>query len=159
MFIILSYLIVNNIDFFFWYIGLPIFVICIIVFLIDLIIFKNIEYERKRKNDRLNRRLQVTGATRECKYCLKKFIVPSVQNSWDKYNRLDTIYCKRNHFDLEQIDDEMKRRAEEMKWRKDHTMICAWCDREFVDRYKSRYCGHDKCLSERTLHEKLKKGR
>ena len=56
-----------------------------------------------------------------------------MQNSWDKYNRLDTIYCKRNHFDLEQIDDEMKRRAEEMKWRKDHTMICAWCDREFVD--------------------------
>lgn len=158
MSIILSYLNVNIIEYF-WYIGLPILVIGIIGFLIDLMITKNIEYELKRENDRLNRRLQVTGATRKCQYCLQNFIVPSVKNSWDKDNQLDTIYCKKSHFELQQFDEEMKRRAEEMKWIKDHTMICAWCDREFFDRYKSRYCGHDKCLSERTLHEKLKKGR
>lgn len=157
MFIILTYLIVNFTEFL-WYIGLPIFAISIIGFLIDLIITNNIEFERKRENDRLNRRLQETGATRECKYCLKKFIVPSLQNSWDKDNILDTIYCKRHHFELEKFDEEMERRAKDMKWIKHHTMICAWCDREFVDQYKSRYCDHDKCLSERTLHEKLKKG-
>ena len=50
MSIILTYLTVNFTEFF-WYIGLPIFVIGIIGFLIDLMITKDIEYRKKREID------------------------------------------------------------------------------------------------------------
>lgn len=97
-----------------------------------------------------------TGAKRECEYCLKDFKVPSLENSWDKSFVEDTYYCCK---DCLELHNARKKRESEIKWIKDHTMTCAWCDTDFFSYERSRYCSNERCQSERRIHEKIHKGK